>query len=361
MVMNAPPQGRGGYTGTDAGAAGFVQPPNILEDRDAAISRLLRMVGLSPSSLSPAAQAIRKKAGALANELVLRAGQAGGNADILADPGQSLTALAGIVKEGLAGGKIFGGGGAKLGALENLAALGAQAEAGGTGVSPGMTIIQQLLANPSNASELFRQAKYGGLSEKAQAGMALALETTLDTYRQSMEQGGLGAPGGGYGALLSTLLGKPVGGTGQAPTDASGNPIGGAGSAGMGVGSGAGANLPGGAPPPSMLGLPAGAQGTPSTAQAASPSALANPAAYQLPPPEAVGPSGMSAYDPQMLMALLGGGAPPAAPPPDLTGYGGGQPQELVGANPSFQPFAAQNYLPEPLATLSRIGGGFRR
>src|SRR4051794_13070285 len=108
MAMNAPPQGRGGYQGTNVDTAGLITPPNPLEQGQEAVYRAMRMAGISPGSFAPAAAAIRKKAGALVNELVLNAVQTG-NVDALAAPAQALGMLADLIKRGASGGAIFGG------------------------------------------------------------------------------------------------------------------------------------------------------------------------------------------------------------------------------------------------------------
>jgi hypothetical protein len=374
MVMNAPPQGRGGYTGSVEDIRGIHPPPNPLEDKDAAISRVLRMLGVNPGSMSPTAQAIRRQAGALVTELSLKAGQAAasgvpGAADFLASPTASLGALADIVRQGLAGGKIYGG---KAGALEGLMKLGQGAEAG-TDTSPGAGVVQQLLSSAKNTAELFRQAKYGGLSDQAQGAMASGLLNILDAYSSQLTQNpeaGLG----GVGGLMNMLMGRPMeagGSARQAPTDAMGVPLGGGGAASPGAAATANAlGLPPGAAP-SVLGLPPGAQGTPSTAQAALPSSLTDPAAAQLMnPPGAMGAYGSNfsgqLFPPALLAALSGGGPPgyETGNMPPGTQYGPafpGQPQQAVGPDTSFQPFGAQSWLPEPFNTLYRVQQGFNR
>lgn len=233
--------GQFGYGGSNVDTAGLITPPNPLEQGEDAVLRAMRMIGLNPGSFSPVATAIRKKAGNLVNELVLNAIQTG-NVDALTQPAQALNMLAGLIQQGVGGGKIFGG---KGDALSTLASIGERTDRG-EGASPGENLIGQLLSSPRNAQALFLEGKYGGLSGQAQGAQATALAGLIDSYQQQLEGGS--ASGTSVSGLLRTLLG-------QQPTSGMGapQPLGGG---GMGAQS-----TPGSVPGAGAITPPAGFSG----------------------------------------------------------------------------------------------------
>lgn len=278
MAMNAP-QGRGGYQGSNYDASGIIGPPDPLENSQAAVARAMSMIGLNPGNISPLSAAIRKKAAALVNQLVVNAANSGGEAvEALAQPAQALGMLADLLRQGVSGGKIFGGASGDV--MGKLAALGEAGGAGDPNASAGSKLIASLLSNPENAEALFLQGKYGGLSSRAQAAVAQSLQGIMDQYSRQIE--GSPASASSASGLLRLLLGQPMGSGFGAPTDVSGAP----GVGGMGA-----------------------APGMPTTATPASPSMLQNPAAGQLGNPAGA----MGGYGAGMMQALMQGirgGAP---------------------------------------------------
>jgi hypothetical protein len=225
MGLNAPPGAYGGgqpnYTGPgndNPDLSGIVGPPNPLDDANAAVLRALSSMGVRATNMSPVAKAIRQKAGALVNELVLQAGKSG-NTAMLSDASAMLSGLAQLIQRGVSGEKIFGQGG-KSG-LDMLASL-AEKFQKGEDTSKGSGVLANLLSNPQNAEALYMQGMYGGSNTQTQSAMLGVLQDIVGKYQQSLEGNTQAQLAGGSTGLLRALLGMPPTSVLGAPTPITG-------------------------------------------------------------------------------------------------------------------------------------------
>lgn len=275
---------------------GQIAPPDPFANREAAIRRATAMAGLNPGGFSPMNDAIIKNAGNLITQLLIDAYQRG-DQNILEKPAEALQALAGLIRRGIQGGKIFGGSSAE--ALPKIQAAAERGQAGSQ--DTGDTFAAAMLKDPTNTEAIFGQAKYGGLGATARAAATHALGSILDAYQRQVEGGGPAAsnPAG----LLSMLLGQPVKGFAM-PGD---------------YGAGAGA-----AGAPGVPGAEAGAATGGAAPMVPGPQVMQSPLAQQAPDPRLLAIGALGTPNPTLPMpgppplGLLPGMQPPQ--PPNIAG-----------------------------------------
>ncbi len=181
---------QGGGAAPGQGQSSLFNAPHPLAEGELgrALFRAARDAGVNLAGFSPHADKILKSSKKLLAELIL---QNGGNLEaMLEDPNAAIGALSNLIRRGVSGEKIFGGGD-KTGALDALSALAGRYNPESGEKQVGATYAAALLSEPERAMGLLNEAKYGGLHDSFFGAATRPAASQIERLQQQMESGAI--------------------------------------------------------------------------------------------------------------------------------------------------------------------------